>query len=94
MSSDKGEREERNIYDVNTYTDAELLEILDLSNPTDRELEAKIIHLIRKYELIDSPSAGLLSNFYRDIYFHFFDLNPSLKFYVNLYHAAFTKIVI
>ena len=73
MSSDKEEREERNMYDVNTYTDAELLEILDLSNPTDRELEAKIIHLIRKYELIDSPSAGLLSNFYRDIYFHFFD---------------------
>ena len=65
---------ERNMYDVNTYTDTELLEILDLSNPTDRELEAKIIHLIRKYESINSPSAELLSNFYRDIYFHFFDV--------------------
>ena len=61
------------MYDVNTYTDNELFEILDLSNPTDRELEAKIIHLIRKYESIDGPSAELLSNFYRDIYFHFFD---------------------
>jgi hypothetical protein len=63
----------KNNYDVNTYTDDELLELLDLSNPTDRELEAKIIHLIRKYDNIISPSADILSKFYRDIYFRFFD---------------------
>ena len=30
------------MYDVNKYTDDELYNILDLINPTDRELEAKI----------------------------------------------------
>ena len=34
------------MYDVSSYTDRELLDILDLSSPTDRELEAKIIFLI------------------------------------------------
>ena len=29
-----------NIYDIETYTDSELLDILDLNNPTDRELQA------------------------------------------------------
>jgi len=64
-----------NIYDVNTYTDRELLDILDLNNPSDRELEAKIVHLIRKYDSIHSPSSDVLSTFYRDIYFHFFDVD-------------------
>jgi hypothetical protein len=68
-----------NNYDVHSYTDNELLELLDLSNPTDRELEAKIIHLIRKYDNINSPSADILSTFYRDIYFHFFDGGYNIK---------------
>jgi len=70
---EKQKQNDTDIYDVNKYTDKELLDILDLFNPTDRELEAKIIHLIRKYELINSPSADLLSQFYHDIYFRFFD---------------------
>ena len=64
-----------NIYDVKTYTDRELLDILDLNNPSDRELEAKLVHLIRKYDSIQSPSSDVLSKFYRDIYFHFFDVD-------------------
>jgi hypothetical protein len=70
-------KERENIYDVNSYTDNELLDILDLSNPTDRELEAKIIHLIRKYDIIASPSAEKLTKFYIDIYFHFFDVDDN-----------------
>lgn len=65
---------DRDIYDVTTYSDKELLDILDLINPTDRELEAKLIHYIRKYDHINSPSAKLLSKFYHDIYYHFFDI--------------------
>ena len=65
---------DRNIYDVNTYSDKELLDILDLTNPTDRELEAKLILYIRKYDNIDSLSAKLLSKFYHDIYYHFFEV--------------------
>jgi hypothetical protein len=38
------------LYDVKNYTDKELLDILNLTNPTDRELEAKILHMIWKYE--------------------------------------------
>ena len=64
---------DRDSYDVSTYSDKELLDILDLINPTDRELEAKLIHYIRKYDNINSPSAILLSKFYHDIYYHFFD---------------------
>ena len=38
----------KDIYDVNSYTDKELFEILDLTSPTDRELEAKIVQQINK----------------------------------------------
>ena len=63
-----------NMYDVETYTDAELLDILDLNNPTDRELEAKIVSLIRKYENMQNQSGDKLAKFFDDIYKHFFDL--------------------
>ena len=66
---------DRNIYDVTTYSDKELLDILDLINPSDRELEAKLILYIRKYDNIDSLSAKLLSKFYHDIYYHFFEVD-------------------
>jgi hypothetical protein len=36
------------LYDINKYTDQQLYDILDMNNPSDRELEAKIIHLINK----------------------------------------------
>lgn len=62
------------MYDVETYTDTELLDILDLNNPTDRELEAKIVSLIRKYENMQNQSGDKLAKFFDDIYKHFFDL--------------------
>ena len=58
-----------NLYDINDYSDEDLLKILDLSNPTDRELEAKIIIMIRKYEGTDRKMA----RFFNEIYEHFFD---------------------
>ena len=33
---------QENVYNINKYTDTELYNILDLINPSDRELEAKI----------------------------------------------------
>ena len=44
-------RDDASMYDVTTYTDVELFNILDLDSPTDRELEAKIIFLINKYTI-------------------------------------------
>jgi hypothetical protein len=61
------------IHNVASYTDNELFAILDLINPTDRELEAKILHMIWKYENMDNESGNKLARFFRDIFDHFFD---------------------
>ena len=60
------------IYNVNKYTETELLNILDLVNPSDRELEAKIIQSINKYKTIGNDSALRIAKFFNDIYDHFF----------------------
>jgi hypothetical protein len=60
------------MYDVNKYTDQELYSILDLCNPSDRELEAKIIQMINKYIIIQSEDGKKLANFFNNIYQRFF----------------------
>jgi len=60
------------IYDINDYTEGELYEILDLVNPSDRELEAKILMLIHKYESLDTRSSRKLVKFFNDVYNYFF----------------------
>ena len=60
------------IYNINSYTDKELYDILDLVNPTDRELEAKALHMIWKYDNIGKESGNRLSRFFREMYDHFF----------------------
>uniref|UniRef100_A0A6C0JXT7 Uncharacterized protein n=1 Tax=viral metagenome TaxID=1070528 RepID=A0A6C0JXT7_9ZZZZ len=62
------------IYNVSKYTDTELYHILDLSNPTDRELEARIYHLIKKYKTMDNESGNKLAQFFEDIYNRFFEV--------------------
>jgi hypothetical protein len=66
-------RKESDMYDVSTYSDAELYELLDLSSPTDRELEAKIIFLYRKYKNMQNSSGDVLAKFFHDIHNHFFE---------------------
>ena len=63
------------IYDVGKYTDIELYNILDLTNPTDRELEAKIHFFLNKYEQNHSQDGRKLYKFFNDIYTHLFDLS-------------------
>ena len=60
------------IYDINDYTDENLYEILNLNNPTDRELEAKILQMIKKYENMNTESSDNLIDFFEQIYDHFF----------------------
>ena len=62
------------IYNVSKYTDTELYDILDLSNPSDRELEARIFHLIKKYKTMDSESGNKLALFFEEIYNRFFEI--------------------
>ncbi len=63
------------IYNINDFTDSELYDILDLNNPTDRELEAKILFMIKKYKDIDNKTEDSikLMNFFETIYDHFFN---------------------
>ena len=60
-------------YNVASYTDKDLLSILDLTNPTDRELEAKILHMIWRYENTGNESGNKIAQFFKDIFDHFFD---------------------
>jgi hypothetical protein len=62
------------IYNVSKYTDTELYLVLDLSNPSDRELEARIYHLIKKYKTMDTESGNKLAQFFEDIYDRFFEI--------------------
>ena len=61
------------LYNIEAYTDEELYDILDVNNPTDRELEAKILFMIHKYEKMNSRSGKKLSTFFESVYDHFFD---------------------
>ena len=67
------QRTEDQIYDIDSYTDKELYDILDVNMPTDRELEAKIIFLIRKYQNIQNESGDKLAFFFEKIYSRFFE---------------------
>jgi hypothetical protein len=71
MNNHKNTTEE--IYDVSKYNDFELFQILDLNNPSDRELEAKIQLLINKYQTMQNESGHKLARFFHDIYDHFFE---------------------
>lgn len=62
------------LYDISKYTDTQLYSILDINNPTDRELEARIIHLINKYSNMQNESGNKLANFFQKIYNHFFEI--------------------
>lgn len=62
-------------YNVNEYTDEQLFRILDLNNPSDRELEAKILSMVRKYSTFGNTPGDKLSQFFIDIYNRFFENN-------------------
>jgi hypothetical protein len=67
------------IYDIKNYTDQELFELLDLVNPTDRELEAKILHYVQKYSDMQNESGDKIAQFYIDVYTHFFDVSDDTE---------------
>lgn len=71
----KNEGETKSMYDINKYTDQELYSILDLCNPSDRELEAKIIQMINKYIRIQTEDGKELAIFFNNIYERFFYQN-------------------
>ena len=60
-------------YNINNYSDTDLYDLLDLVNPSDRVLEAKIIQMINRYTNIDNNSGKKLITFFKQIYDRFFD---------------------
>lgn len=55
-------------YDINEYTDEQCFGILDLNNPSDRELEMKILQQLDKYE----GKSKRLYQFFEQMYDRFF----------------------
>jgi hypothetical protein len=72
------------IYDINKYTDRELFGILDLNEPTDGELEAKIISLYNRYQNMQNSSGNQLAKFFKDIYERFFEIPGDEEEYTNI----------
>lgn len=64
------------MYDINDYTEAQMYDILELINPTDRELEAKILSYIRKYQ--SNPQNTELLKFFEDMYDYFFEESDNM----------------
>lgn len=82
---------ESEIYDINDYTDEELYEILDLLNPSDRELEAKILFFIRKYEDIGNLSSKKIVDFFEAVYSRFFDPEDEVESKIEGFENINTK---
>ena len=59
-------------FDVSEYSDRELFVLMDLDDPSDRVLEAKILQLLDKYENIDNKMGHKFLTFFEDVYNHFF----------------------
>ena len=82
------------LYNVSKYTEQELYNILDISNPTDRELEARILHLIRKYDNIQNEDGTKLKQFFENIYDHFFqDEDDEIEGFDTMTTSDITPIV-
>lgn len=69
------EEEEEDLYNIEKYSEDELFQMLDLNNPTDRELEAKLIYTIEKYDELKESEAKHIKTFFEDAYRYFFDNN-------------------
>ena len=68
--------DETEIYKIENYTERELFEILDINNPSDRELETSILKNVRYYEKdrAENPKSARLWRFFNDMYKRFFDV--------------------
>jgi hypothetical protein len=67
-----------NEYDVSQYTDEELYKILDMNHPSDRELEAKLIGLVNKYNSFENETGDRIAQFYVEIYRRFFETDVDI----------------
>ena len=64
---------EDDLYDIDKYSDDELYDMLDMNNPSDRELEAKIMIMVNKYDEIEGSDAKKIKTFFERMHERFFD---------------------
>lgn len=81
------------VYNIEDYTDDELITILDLdSDVSDTALEAAIIQQIQKHMFLRSETGRKMFQFFKDVYAHFFEIDensqnerdPDTQFAYNL----------
>jgi len=62
------------IYNIEAYTDEEMYNILDLHTPSDGELEAKLIVMMKRYYNMQNEAGNQLYQFFYNMYEHFFNV--------------------
>lgn len=69
--------DESELYNIENYTERELFDILDINNPTDRELESSILKNVSLYEADrqENSKSARLYRFFNDMYKRFFDVD-------------------
>ena len=60
------------IYNIEKYTEEELFTMLDLNNPSDRELEMKLLTTIDRYAEIEGEDSNKIKAFFQEAYDYFF----------------------
>jgi hypothetical protein len=73
------DKEKEDLYNIEKYNEDELFQMLDLNNPTDRELEAKLLFTIEKYSELDEPEAKQIHTFFEDAYKYFFENDEEIN---------------
>jgi len=64
---------EDDLYDMDKYSDDDLYDMLDMNNPSDRELETKIMIMVNKYDEIEGSNAKKIKTFFERMHERFFD---------------------
>jgi len=67
-------KSQEEIYNIEAYTDEEMYNILDLHEPTDGELEAKLIIMMKRYYNMQNEAGNQLYQFFYNMYEHFFNV--------------------
>jgi hypothetical protein len=77
MNPENSKRKKTDIWDISIYTDEEIIHnLLNMSNPTDRELEIKIWSHIQQYKSAQQTPDNLRwLNFYEQIYHRLFSFS-------------------
>lgn len=69
------------MYDIEAYTEEEMYNILDLHEPTDGELEAKLIIMMKRYYNMQNEAGNQLYQFFYNMYEHFFNVEEDEEEY-------------